>query len=291
MKRLIAVAALAAGLAAVADLTPSEVDEYVSVTMSENGEKEPAGSKGAASGATLTPVTVDQHGNISHPDVVATVSDVARARAQAEIAEAAANAAVAAAEEIGRVVDQALSSITAGKAVIYRSQWVDSFGTAVVISEGNKPVIYEFSQPSGVDNATKTIDGTAKTCKAWDLYFGFKETIGTIVPRVRVSSDLGTATADWTEWSAVDNLGNAPSYTDADDITYSFCYHYRVWIPTDWNAQFVIVYVNGESAEGDGSTLDIVGGITGFESRTLTTGNLEITITGGLVTGVVDNGE
>jgi len=220
-------------------------------------------------------VTVDEHGNVSPSNVLATAAQAAEVEARLLLAEASATAQTNAYMQATEAVNEIARAITDQQVTIYQSDYVYSFGEVVSVSTNCKCRIYRFDAHAASD----TRDGI----QYWrnDVYFGFTEDIGSLVPLAWLKSSL-SGDLDWDE--ALADPVEAQTYSfERDGETYGHCYLLKVYIPKAWDAAFIKVFTEITSASGDGSHVDFIGGAANGYNGVVDFGGQTITVKGGFL--------
>ncbi len=220
-------------------------------------------------------VTVDEHGTVTPSNVLATAAMAAEVEARLLLAEASAAAQTNAYMQAREAVNEIARAITDRQVTIYQDDYVYSFGEVVSVSTNCKCRIYRFDAKV----AQATVDGVQY--ERSDVYFGFTEDIGSLSPVAWLKSTL-SADLDWDDALADDIVPQTYSF-ERDGETYSHCYLLRVYVPKAWNAAFIKVFTAITAGTGDGSRIDIVGGVAGGMTGSVTMGGAEYDVRGGLI--------
>ena len=225
---------------------------------------------------TNTVLMVDQDGNINVPDVLATTADMATASAGAAIAKAKADAAKDAVNDCTNLIQGIVSQIAANELVVYRQGFTDSFASTVFLSADAKCVIYDF----------KPCVAESGGLVGHDICYALTESPGAAAaPVVLYRDSLASGDFQALDQSKVGAPVSAAPYEGEDGTVYSHGYRVRVWTPSS-RAGFFQVNITGSDPLGAGFTFDIVGGVTGGKSATVTWGDSVLTFRGGLLTEV-----
>lgn len=218
-------------------------------------------------------VFVDQDGAINAPEVVASVADMTSNRTEIAIAQAAADAAQAAAQEGTNAVAETVQSITEKEFVVYRQGFTDSLGVLVVLPEDTKCRITAYTPNIGTDGA-----GNAQH----RIVYATTADAGAVDPTVKHASTLTGAQ----EFTALDTeitrTTLATSYEDQDGTIYNYMYAVDFWLPTASQGYFII-YLDADAASGDGMTFNVTGGITGGHTGEIAVGTDTLIYKGGLL--------
>lgn len=238
-------------------------DDYYIVTPS--GENAPA---------RMQYVMIDQKGNITPSNAVATVTEAAATATRIAAAEVAAVAYTNAEAKTEAAVDDLAAAIIGQNLVVYEDDFMYSLGDAIAISTNCHCRIYRFDAKV----SQVTVDGVP--CDRSWVYFGFTENIGSLNPVVQFKDSLSSS-IDWGEITC-----GTPEIQDHSFVvngdSYDYCYRMSVDIPRTYTAAFLRVYTEITSQVGDGSVLNITGGIAGGMTQTVTWGANTIRFIGGL---------
>ena len=219
-------------------------------------------------------VMVDQHGNIYPTNSVATVADAAATAARVAASEVAAQAYTEAEARTAEAVDDLARAAVSGQLVVYEDDFVYSLGTAVAVSTNCQCRIYEWRAQ------TETVMVEGVECWRNLVYFGFTENVSALTPVAQFLSTLG-GELDW--GPAVCGEAEPQNHTfvvGAD--SFDFCYKMTVDIPKAYYSAFVRIFTEVSVQIGDGSVLDIVGGLAGGRTETVSWGEATIEYVGGL---------
>ena len=220
-------------------------------------------------------VMVNEKGEVNPSNILATAALAAQVEAQLLMASQAAvvqsNAYETAKTEVNRIAE----AIANAQITIYQDDYVYSFGEVVSVSPNCRCRVYRFD----ADVGTTVVDGNQY--KMSDVYFGFTEDIGSLNPVALLKSSLAADSLDWEE-ALVDEPDPVPGHTfERDGDVYAHCYSMRVYVPTSWNAAFIKIFTEITGTTGDGSTIDIAGGVVGGLTGTLTVGDRQVDFIGG----------
>jgi hypothetical protein len=218
---------------------------------------------------------VDQKGKIEPAGAVATIADTVKTETKLAALEVAAVAYTNAAAKTEAAVDDLAAAIIGNSLVVYEDDFVYSLGDAIAISTNCKCRVYRFE-------ATKTrveIDGE-QYARSW-LYFGFTENIGSLNPVAEFKDSLAKE-LDWGEVICSTPEVQNHTFTHGTD-EYAYCYKMSVDIPVEYEAAFIRVFTAITAQVGDGSVLNISGGIAGgLDGEVTLSGGGKITFKGGL---------
>lgn len=224
--------------------------------------------------ARMQYVMVDQRGDIWPSNAVATVAQTAATATRLAAAEVAAVAYTNAEAQTQAAVDDLASAIIGQNLVVYEDDFMYSFGDAIAISTNCLCRVYRFDAKT----SQVTVDGVLYD-RSW-VYFGFTENIGNLTPVAQFKDSLSSEI----DWSGI--TCGTPEVQDhsfvAGGDSYDYCYKMSVDIPHTYSAAFIRVYTEITSQVGDGSVLNIVGGIAGGRTETVQWGESTIEFAGGL---------
>ena len=228
----------------------------------------------AEANVTNTVVMIDQRGNINPSNAVATVTEAAATATRIAAAEVAAVAYTNAEAQTEAAVDDLAAAIIGQNLVVYEDDFMYSLGDAIAISTNCLCRIYRFDAKV----SQVTVDGTL--CDRSWVYFGFTENIGSLTPVANFKDSLSHE-IDWGEITCGTPEVQNHSFTVNGD-SYDYCYKMSVDIPHTYSAAFLRVYTEITAQVGDGSVLNIVGGIAGGLTGTLEFGSTTVEFIGGL---------
>ena len=223
---------------------------------------------------------VDQEGNVSRPEVLATEAQLAANAAAILTAEQKAAAAQAAAREGTNLIQDVISDITANELVVYRHGYTDAFGVVVVIDPDAKLIICEFKPLDEVDSAGRHM---------FQLRYALQNSRSVDAkPEVRWHSSIegGRESFSALPSDQVQSPVSAGSWENpTTGEVYPYSYTIRFSAPTD-KSGFFIVNLTADDASGDGWTFDLPNGVTGGFSGDVPFGSKTLTFTGGILTEV-----
>ena len=223
---------------------------------------------------------VDQEGNVSRPEVLATEAQMAANAAAILTAEQKAAAAEAAAREGTNLIQDVIRDITANELVVYRHGYTDAFGVVVVIDPDAKLIICEFKPLDEVD---------ANGRHVFHLRYALQNSRSVDAkPEVRWHSSIegGRESFSALPSDQVQSHVSAGSWENpTTGEVYPYSYTIRFSAPTD-RTGFFIVNLTADDASGDGWTFDLPNGVTGGFSGDVPFGSKTLTFTGGILTEV-----
>jgi hypothetical protein len=220
---------------------------------------------------------VDQEGNVSRPEVLATEAQLAANAAAILTAEQKAAAAQAAAREGTNLIQDVIRDITANELVVYRHGYTDAFGVVVVIDPDAKLVICEFKPLDEVDSAGRHV---------FHLRYALQNSRSVDAkPEVRWHSSIegGRESFSALPSDQVQSPVSAGSWENpTTGEVYPYSYTIRFSAPTD-KSGFFIVNLTADDASGDGWTFDLPNGVTGGFSGDVPFGSMVLSFKGGLL--------
>ena len=231
----------------------------------------------AQSATTNEVLCVDQEGNVSRPEVLATEAQLAANAAAILTAEQKAAAAQAAAREGTNLIQDVIRDITANELVVYRHGYTDTFGVVVVIDPDAKLVICEFKPLDEVDSAGRHV---------FHLRYALQNSRSVDAkPEVRWHSSIegGRESFSALPSDQVQSPVSAGSWENpTTGEVYPYSYTIRFSAPTD-KSGFFVVNLTADDASGDGWTLDLPNGVTGGFTGDVPFGSMVLSFKGGLL--------
>lgn len=223
-------------------------------------------------------IMVDENGNINVPGVLATTAQLTTNETMLVLAQAAAEAAAQAANEGTNIVQGVVSEIMASQLIVYRRGFNDSFGTITVFSPNDDVVITGITLPDIIS------DGGLL---AVDITYAATLDVQSVAPGFLYSSTL-VQKSDMAEMSS-SNI-DPPEQIASEVITqngktYSYSYKVRIWVPQE-DTGFFVLYMDADEPDGDGSAVNLVGGVKGGITGTRRWGTNSMTWEGGFLVGV-----
>ena len=220
---------------------------------------------------------VDQDGNVSRPEVLATEAQLAANAAAILTAEQKAAAAQAAAREGTNLIQDVIRDITANELVVYRHGYTDAFGVVVVIDPDAKLVICEFKPLDEVDSAGRHV---------FHLRYALQNSRSVDAkPEVRWHSSIEGGRESFSALPS-DQVQSPVSAGSWENPTtgeiYPYSYTIRFSAPTD-KTGFFVVNLTADDASGDGWTFDLPNGVTGGFSGDVPFGSMVLSFKGGLL--------
>lgn len=245
---------------------PYDGDAQDEVVVTPSGEKVDAARRY---------VMVDQKGNVDPSGVLATREQAESNEVRIVAAEASASVLSNRTAEASSAIDDITASIIGNEVVVYEDDFIYSLGDAVAISTNCLCRVYDFK----ARQATVTVDGV-ECDRSW-VYFGFTENIGSLNPVAQFKDSLSSE-IDWDEVTCGTPEAQEHEFTVGGD-TYAYCYRMSVDIPKTYSAAFIRVFTEITAQVGDGSVLDVVGGLSGGLTGTVTlSGGGQVEFRGGL---------
>ena len=197
---------------------------------------------------------VDQHNNVYPDGSVLGLSAVAELAASNKVAQAKIDAVQEVQASTSREVDLVVGTLTGVNAYGYVEDFVESLGGVSSVSTNATCHIAKFE----IGAKKEIIDGVSYS--AQELYFYFSEPMNQ-TPYVTFMPSLeGGATNEWEkmELQDVTYLGTAT----IDGIEYENAYKAEVWTLTELDKCFYRVQCEISAPMGDGTTFDVLGGLT-----------------------------
>lgn len=219
-------------------------------------------------------VMIDQHGNITPSNAVATVTEAAATATRLAAAEVAAVAYTNAEAQTAAAVDDLAAAIIGNSLVVYEDDFMYSLGDAIAVSTNCQCRVYRFDA-----KVSQVTAGGVLCDRSW-VYFGFTENIGSLNPVAQFKDSLSQE-LDWSEITCGTPETQDYSFTSNGD-SFEYCYKMSVDIPHTYSSAFLRVYTEITAQVGDGSVLNIVGGIAGGLTGTVVFGNTSLEFIGGL---------
>lgn len=197
---------------------------------------------------------VDQNNNVYPAGSVLGLSQVAELAASNQIAQAKIDMVQEVQESTSREVDLVVGTLTGVNAYAYVEDFVESLGGVSAVSTNAACYIAKFQ----VGARKEIIDGVSYSCQ--ELYYYYNEPMNN-TPYITFQSALETGSTN--EWDRVElqDITYLGTYT-LDGIEYENMYRSDVWTLTDLDKNFYRVDCEVSAPSGDGSTFDVVGGIT-----------------------------
>lgn len=230
---------------------------------------------------------VDQKGNVSRPETLATTADMAANKAALITAKEKAAAAEAAARAGTNMVAGIIADIGRNELTIYRYGYTDGLSAAVAIDPDAKLLAHEFDPLNEINE-----NGLA----AFSLSYALKNSAPVDAqPIIRWSATVGvkneTSTRTRADYVALDPAQVEPvtrldgEYVDSSGLVYPYTYGVKFYAPQD-DKGFFLVDLTPDDAAGDGSAIDLPNGVKGGVTARVPFGNSVLVIEGGVVVGV-----
>ena len=230
-------------------------------------------------------LTVDQRGNLSSTNAVATAAQLATIAASNNMLVAIQEANEAGYATATNLLNEVAAAV-ASSPIIFCSAELTSFVAATVFDEATAKLrIFEWNVEQDVTE-TLNIDGVNTLCCRITCGYMFPEPIDSCQPIVRYVEHLEGATNDWDVLSAVQvgqpSTVTHESYTDSAGTTFTSFYRMYIWVPQTYASGFFRVVVEADAPEGTGNTIDTVGVKDGF-TGVVTNGTMVFNIKGGYI--------
>ena len=260
----------------------------------ENGEQNTDGVTDPTEAPVLTGsskliLTVDQYGNLSSTNAIATSADLAAISASNQLAVAVQEANAEGYRVATNLINEVAMAV-ATSPIIFSSAQVSSFVAATVFDELTSALrVFQWDVETGVTETKNIIVNGAPTsvdCIRITCGYMFTSDISVLQPVVKYIEHLdGTPSENW----AYLNDGLVESATtiahdpiEIDGHIFTDFYQIHIWVPANRASGFFRVVVQNEAASAEGNTLDTVG-ITGGYTGTVTNGTMVLNIKGGYV--------
>ena len=229
---------------------------------------------------------VDQDGNVSVTNALATQADMAALSMSNSIAQAKQAANAAGYNAATQLLTEVANSIAAGTPMVFYSVELVSFEAAAVFDEATSNVRISSYR---ITNETETRLGV--TCVKTVMSFVFFSTNGQTIdlqgvkPLVPYSQTLnGAPVAEWNflDDALVDTPVAQTGTVTIDGRSYSNYYTMDVWLPEDRATGFVKVRVPNDAAIGEGNTMNTPGDFGGWNG-TLVFGTNRLAVVNGRI--------
>lgn len=234
-----------------------------------------------SAGVTNRILTVNQDGEVSSTNALATAAQLAAVAQSNELIRVQQEAAADGYNTATDLLAVAAGSITTTP-VVYQSLEFTGFEAAISFPEDAQV----FTTQIDVKDDTSTVDGTLM--RKVSLDFAFTENLQTVKPYVQYAAQLEGAgpKADWN--CLADELVTDPvllegTYTDAGGNVYRNRYSIDAWVPNAYTRGFFGVLIPNHAADATGATMDMPGVKNGLSGDILW-GDATITFKGGYAT-------
>ena len=233
------------------------------------------------SATTNAVFTINQKGETSHPNALATTADMAALKAATITAEEHAKAASASARHGTNMMWNIAADIGRNELVIYSYGYTDGFSAAFTFDPDAKIIFHDF-RPLNERND----DGLL----AFRLGYALKNSTefqGQPIVRWRSALDDGK------DYVLIDEANIEPAiklpeeYIDSDGIVYQHKYEVRFWNKQEKQG-FYKVELLPDDAAGDGMVMELPNGIKGGFTGFFIWGQYKLEIVGGIIVGVSD---
>ena len=232
----------------------------------------------AVAATTNEYLTVNQDGELSHPQVVASIADIASTAADAQLASAKASAAASAAAEATNALAVVVQDLADRDLVVYQQGYTTAFDKTVFISPDAKLVIYKVKPDAAIDD----------DLVAFDIWYACTESAAGVDAIVKYNNNLLEEQSLWPNSTTVDGPYTADPYTDEKTGQYyGYGYKVRVWHPAA-AAGFFRVVLEADDAMGSAYVFDISGGISGGTTQDVEWDGNKLKFVGGLLVNVED---
>ena len=235
----------------------------------------------AFAGVTNRVLYVDQDGNVSSTNALATQADMAAVSATNALIQAKMEAVADGYSTATQLLTMAAQSVVMNP-VVYASLEFVGFEAAVTFDPNSKVYVTGLT-PTG---ESLTVNGTS--CRKVVLDFGFQESLQTVKPWIEYSLQLdGAPRAEW-DFLADDYVATPVSKAGTFEVggdLYSHLYSVDLAVPADAASGFFAVTIPNDAASSDGSVMDMPGMKDGY-TGTQTWGGHTLTFKGGYLVGV-----
>jgi len=235
----------------------------------------------AFAGVTNRVLYVDQDGNVSSTNALATQADMAAVSATNALIQAKMDAVADGYSTATQLLTMAAQSVVMNP-VVYASLEFVGFEAAVTFDPNSKVYVTGLT-PTG---ESLTVNGTS--CRKVVLDFGFQESLQTVKPWIEYSLQLdGAPRAEW-DFLADDYVATPVSKAGTFEVggdLYSHLYSVDLAVPADVASGFFAVTIPNDAASSDGSVMDMPGMKDGY-TGTQTWGGHTLTFKGGYLVGV-----
>lgn len=197
---------------------------------------------------------VDQNGDVLPKGNVPGMSEIAALAASNEVAKAKVDVVQEVQEATSREVNLVVDTLTGVNAYAYVDDFVESLGGVQGVSTNASCRIAKFQ----IGARKETVDGVEYS--AQELYYYFTEPMNN-TPYIAFSTTL--AAGETNAWEKVEL--QEPTYlgtAEVDGVEYDNLYKSTVWTLAALDKCFYRVQCKVSAPTGDGSTFDVVGGIT-----------------------------
>lgn len=230
----------------------------------------------AFAGVTNRVLYVDQDGNVSSTNALATQADMAAVSATNALIQAKMEAVADGYSTATQLLTMAAQSVVMNP-VVYASLEFVGFEAAVTFDPNSKVYVTGLT-PTG---ESLTVNGTS--CRKVVLDFGFQEPLQTVKPWIEYSLQIdGAPRAEW-DFLADDYVATPVSKTGTFGVggdLYSHLYSVDLAVPADAASGFFAVTIPNDAASSDGSVMDMPGMKDGY-TGTQTWGGHTLTFRGG----------
>ncbi|MGN0851864.1 MAG: hypothetical protein ACI4Q3_00645 [Kiritimatiellia bacterium] len=211
----------------------------------------------------LVTVRTDQDGmHVCPSNLLATVGQTAALEARLEALEVSAAAESNAYVRATEVVNDVAEMIANQEVVVLQDGFAYSLGETASVSTNCVCQIATYKH-----NQVHDRDGYFGD----RVVFGFNEDIGSLNPIAEFRDSLGANSLDWTSIECTTPTPTSLTF-ERDGVTFAYCYEMTIYVPNTYATGFFRIYTQISAQTGDGSRLDLVGGIQGGITFTDTDG-------------------
>ena len=221
---------------------------------------------------------VDQDGNVSSTNALATQAELAAVAESNAIVRAEQAAAADGYSTATQLLSLAASSIISTP-VVYMSPEVVGFEAAVTFRDDSKVYV------TGISIGEESGGFLPVT-----LDFAFQESLQSVKPNVEYISSLdgGTTRGEWdfvADAYVSDPVAKTGTYTDSGGNAYANLYSITARVPSGLGSGFFGIWIPNDAASSDGSVMDMPG-IAGGYTGTQNWGGHRLSFKGGYLVGV-----
>lgn len=207
---------------------------------------------GSVAAPQVVTVRTDQDGmHVNPPGLLATVGETAKIEARLQALEVAAEAESNAYVRATEVVTDVAQMVANQEVIVLQDGFAYSLGESATVSTNCVCQIAVYQH-----NHVHDREGYFGE----RVVFGFTEDIGSLNPVARFRDSLDGL--DWTEIECTTPKPTSLTF-EREGLTFAYCYEMTIYVPNQFASAFFRIYTQITSQVGDGSRLDLVGGIQG----------------------------
>ena len=241
------------------------------------------------SGLSKLILTVDQYGNLSSTNAIATSADLAAVSASNQLAVAVQEANAEGYRVATNLINEVAMSISSSP-IIFSSAQVSSFVAATVFDELTSALrVFQWDIESNViETKNIVVNGSPVSVDCIRITCGYMFTsdISVLQPVVKYIEHLdGTPPENWAYLNdglveTATTISHSP--IEVDGHIFTDFYQMHIWVPSNRASGFFRVVVQNEAASAEGNTIDTVGVTDGY-TGTVTNGTMVLNIKGGYI--------